>query len=199
MWFSRKWLGEMGEIYEDIEQEYNNEMFGQKQKRPRWKMCTEVTTTVMNDATIALYVKKALDKTTKKNIINIANDLLEVFRKKLNTSNWIDEETRIEALNKLNHMLRQIAYPEFVLNTGMLDKHYRDLDVRDTDSYSEMVEKLTRWHIERFFEQLTKLPDRFVIFNPADVRASYYLHTNSLRKSMHLSFFAPTYSKAAFS
>ncbi|VDN19862.1 unnamed protein product [Cylicostephanus goldi] len=144
-------------------------MFGQQQKAPRWKLCTSSTVALMDDATIALYVKEALHETTKEDITKIADNVLEEFRKKLKTTDWIDDETRSEALNKVDHMLRQIAYPKFVLDIGMLDKHYRDLNVHDTDSLSEMWEKLTRWHIEHYFEKLIDVRNRFVAFNPANV------------------------------
>ncbi|CAJ0605810.1 unnamed protein product [Cylicocyclus nassatus] len=182
MLFSRKWSGEMGEKYEDVEQEYNEMMYGQQRKTQRWQFCTSTAIKKMSYATAALYVKKALHKTTKKDTLEIANALKKEFRKILNTSEWIDDDTRNNALNKLDHMIRQIAYPGFILDEKRLDKYYSNLDVRCNDTFSEMVEKVTQWQTERFFEQLREVQDRFVIFNSAHVTASYTQGTNSLRK-----------------
>ncbi|CAJ0606403.1 unnamed protein product [Cylicocyclus nassatus] len=198
MWFSREWLDEMGDVYEDIKQEFNKIISGQQQKRTRWKFCTSIAMDYMDYATTALYVKKELHETTKEEVLEIFEDLKKEFGKNLNTSYWIDDETKIEALNKLDKMLPEIAYPKLVLDTEMLDKHYSDLDVHDTDSFSEIWEKIVRWRIKDFFEQLRMVPDRFVSFNPADVdTVQYAFESNSLRKlSATALCMDPSYLKA---
>ncbi|CAJ0602381.1 unnamed protein product [Cylicocyclus nassatus] len=182
MRFSRDWSGEMGEIYEDIEQEFKKVIYGQQRKTQRWEFCTQTAMDHMDYATTALYVKKKLHETTKEEVLEIFENLKKEFGKNLNTSYWIDDETKDEALNKLDKMLAEIAYPKLVLDTEMLDKHYRDLDVHDTDSFSKIWEKIVRWQIDDFFKQLRMVSDRFVSFNPADVYAVQYApESNSLQ------------------
>ncbi|CAJ0605829.1 unnamed protein product [Cylicocyclus nassatus] len=191
--------GEMGEKYEDIKQEYIQTMYEKQRKIPRWKFCTGITMRLMNYATTALYVKKALHENAKEDVFEIANALKEEFREILNTSKWIDDETRNEALNKLEHMVRQVAYPKFILDEERLDRYYGEMDVRDTDSLGEMVEKVIQWRIKNFFKQLMTVLNRFVIFNSADVNASYKPYINSLQVKagiLHPPFFHHTFPRA---
>ncbi|CAJ0606402.1 unnamed protein product [Cylicocyclus nassatus] len=198
--FSREWLDEMGDVYEDIEQEFNEVAHGQEQKTLRWKVCTNSAMHYMDYATTALYVKKELHETTKEDVLEIAKNLKEEFGKNLNAIDWIDDETKVEALKKLDKMLLEIAYPKLALNIEELDKYYASLDVRDTDSLSEIMEKITGWRIDDFFKQLRMVSDRIVSFNPADVDTVQYApESNSLQIAVAIlqtPFFHHTFPRA---
>ncbi|CAJ0606418.1 unnamed protein product [Cylicocyclus nassatus] len=187
MRFSSKWEGEIGEKYEDIEQEVNKVMLGQQQKLPRWKYCTKHTMEQMEYATSAIYVKKAFDQASKNVTLELLENLLEIFRDILSTSDWMDDETRAAALDKANQMLPLIAYPDFILDDEKLDQYYDGLNVHDNDSYSEMLEKVGRWKLESYFKQLIRPVDRSEFrygvtdLNSATVNAYYLFTANSIR------------------
>ncbi|KIH65517.1 hypothetical protein ANCDUO_04160 [Ancylostoma duodenale] len=88
------------------------------------------------------------------------SDLQEAFREMVLMSNWMDTKTKASALDKANHMLRQIAYPDFILNDKKLDDYYSGFTVQASDSYSEMVGNLSRWDLEYRFKRLIKPVDR---------------------------------------
>ncbi|CAJ0606368.1 unnamed protein product [Cylicocyclus nassatus] len=200
MRYSSSWTGEMGETYEDIAQEFHKVMYGKQQKAPRWKDCTSHTMHRMQYATGAIYVRKAFDQESKNVTLEMIDDLQEVFRGILSTNNWMDDQTRATALDKANQMLRQIAYPDFILDDEKLDEHYDGLDVRDTDSYSEMLEKVARWGIEYSFRRLTKPVDRTEYnFNSAVVNAYYSSTSNSIKfpaAILQAPFFHHTFPRA---
>ncbi|VDM75623.1 unnamed protein product [Strongylus vulgaris] len=172
----------MGERYEDISQEFNRIMYGKQQKATRWKDCTSQTMHRLQYATGAIYVKKAFDQASKNVILEMIDDLQEAFREILLTNDWMDERTRSTALDKANQMLRQIAYPDFILNDEKLDEHYDGLDVRESDTYSEMLEKVARWGIEYSFKRLIRPVDRSEFnFNSAVINAYYSYTSNSIK------------------
>ncbi|VDM85147.1 unnamed protein product [Strongylus vulgaris] len=92
--YSSSWSGEMGERYEDISQEFNRIMYGKQQKAPRWKDCTSQTMHRLHYATGAIYVRKAFDQASKNVTLEMIDDLQEVFREILLTTDWMDERTR---------------------------------------------------------------------------------------------------------
>ncbi|ETN81757.1 peptidase family M13 [Necator americanus] len=109
------------------------------------------------------------------------DDLQEAFHEMVTTSDWMDNQTKAIALNKAKQMLRKVAYPDFVLDDAKLDDYYSGISVKESDSYSEMVQKLLRWLIESEFKRLIKPADRTEFsFNSADVNAYYQAMTNSI-------------------
>ncbi|KAK6035525.1 hypothetical protein COOONC_26970 [Cooperia oncophora] len=62
-------------------------------------------------------------------------------------------------------MLVHVAYPDFILDSKKLDNYYDtnfafSSSVKETDSYSQMIEKLKRWKIEFDLKRLSKPVDR---------------------------------------
>uniref|UniRef100_A0A158PCF4 Neprilysin-1 n=1 Tax=Angiostrongylus cantonensis TaxID=6313 RepID=A0A158PCF4_ANGCA len=190
--YSSSWGGELGERYADIAQEFNYVMYGQKKKAPRWKDCTSATMDLMQYATGALYVRKAFNK--------MINDLQDAFHNMVVENDWMDETTKVRALDKSRHMLRQIGYPDFILDDQKLDDYYDGLFIKGSDSYSEMMEKLSRWGIEFGFKLLLKPVDRNEFdFNPAVVNAFYSSTSNSIKfpaAILQAPFFHQTFPKA---
>ncbi|VDM54266.1 unnamed protein product [Angiostrongylus costaricensis] len=114
--------------------------------------------------------------------LEMVNDLQDAFHNMVVDSDWMDETTKARALDKAGKMLRQIGYPEFILDEEKLDDYYSGLLIEESDSYSQMVEKLTRWGIEFHFKRLMKPVDRTEYnFNPAVVNAFYSSTSNSIR------------------
>ncbi|KAK6059592.1 hypothetical protein COOONC_02779 [Cooperia oncophora] len=81
-------------------------------------------------------------------------------------------------------MLIHVAYPEFILDSKQLDNFYSNFSVEETDSYSQMVEKMLRWESERNFELLSEPVDRAETFMDATdfFGGLYDLQVNGLGK-----------------
>uniref|UniRef100_A0A0R3PFX8 Neprilysin n=1 Tax=Angiostrongylus costaricensis TaxID=334426 RepID=A0A0R3PFX8_ANGCS len=173
--YSSSWLSELGERYESVAQEFYHVVYGRKKKVPRWKDCTSRTMRQMQYAAGALYVRKAFDETLKNLTLEIVDDLQDAFYNMVAGNGWMDETTKARALDKVRHLLRQTGYPDFILDDEKLDDYYSELRIEESDSYSQMVEKLTRWKIEFDFKRLIKPVDRNEFdFNPAEVNAFYW-------------------------
>ncbi|KAJ1345890.1 hypothetical protein KIN20_000519 [Parelaphostrongylus tenuis] len=179
--YSSSWGGELGERYEDISQEFLRAMFGREEKPPRWKDCTTETMHRMKYATGALYVKKAFNEASKNVTLEMINDLQDAFLSMMTENDWMDESTKVTAIDKARHILRQIGYPDFILDDEKLDDYYKGLRVKEWDSYSQMVDKVARWNNEFQFKRLMKPVDRNEFdFNPAIVNAYYSFMSNSI-------------------
>ncbi|VDK52398.1 unnamed protein product, partial [Cylicostephanus goldi] len=165
-------------------------MYGQQQKAPRWKDCivhTMERLEHMQYATSAIYIRKAFDQESKNVTLEMIDDLQEVFHEILTTSDWMDNQTKASALDKANQMLRQIAYPDFILDDEKLDAYYDSLDVHGTDSYTDMLEKVARWGIEYAFKKLMRPVDRSEYnFNSAIVNAYYSPTSNTISQTTDL-------------
>ncbi|KJH41117.1 peptidase family M13 [Dictyocaulus viviparus] len=198
--YSSSWGAELGERYEDIAQEFHRQMYGQKTKAPRWKDCTTRTMQRMQYASGSLYVSKYFDKTSKNVTLEMIDSLHDAFYAMVTENDWMDKATKAIALDKAKHMLKQIGYPDFILDDKKLDEYYDGLLIKDSDSYSQMMEKLSRWVIEFGFKRLIKPVDRTEYnFNPAVVNAFYSSTSNSIKfpaAILQAPFFHQTFPKA---
>ncbi|KJH42220.1 peptidase family M13 [Dictyocaulus viviparus] len=151
-----------------FDKEFNRQMHGQKTKAPRWKDCTKRTMRGMQYASGSLYVSKYFDKTSKNVALEMIDNIHDAFYEMVTENDWMDKATKAIALDKTKHMLKQIGYPDFILDDKKLDEYYDDLLIKDSDSYSQMMEKLSRRSIELGFKRLIKPVDRTEYnFSPA--------------------------------
>ncbi|KAK6032688.1 peptidase family M13 [Ostertagia ostertagi] len=163
-------------------QEFESVMYGKKQKAPRWKDCTSRTLQRMKFAAGAIYVSTAFDQSSKNTTLDMVEDFRESFQEMLTENTWMDEKTKKSAIQKSLEMLSQIAYPDFILNGKELDNHYDNFSVSENDSYSDMVEKISRWDIEFDFKRLIKPVERDEYdFNAAVVNAYYAPDVNAIQ------------------
>src|SRR5699024_10289736 len=60
----------------------------------------------------------------KQEAIELANSIQNSLRDLIQQTEWLDSETKNASLTKLNHVAKNIAYPEWILNNSELDQFY---------------------------------------------------------------------------
>ncbi|XGW10612.1 hypothetical protein V3C99_012257 [Haemonchus contortus] len=198
--FTSLWIGELGERFDDAFQKFDLSMHGTKQRAPTWEVCTSSTMNSMQYATGAIYVSKAYDKASKNATLDMANDLIKTFIEMLVENDWMDKSTKKAAFKKVKGMLKLVAYPDFILDAKKLDNYYKGFSVDETDSYSQMIEKLSRWETEFQYKRLIELVDRTEYdANPTEVGAYHSFHSNSIKilaAILQAPFFHHTFPRA---
>ena len=98
---------------------------------------------------------------------------------------WItdDPDTQKGARNKIQDLIINIAYPDFILNNTLLDEYHAALDFEDTDDYFSMLKKLTVFNSHQTYLGLTKTEiDRHDFLGPpGTVNAWYQPEVSSVR------------------
>ena len=56
---------------------------------------------------------------------------------------WMDEETRIAALKKIDGMKNVIAYPEELINDSLVEKYYNNVEMT-SDQYFQNILSMSR-------------------------------------------------------
>lgn len=94
----------------------------------------------------------------------------------------MEDETRMSAVNKLNHMKLLVAYPEELLNDEKLDDYYKEL-VIDKKSTAKTIRNFMQFFDAKKFQSLDKPETIWTEFgkNAATVNAYYYIPDNSVR------------------
>lgn len=85
---------------------------GVKEQQPRWKRCVLATDQMLGEALGKVYVDKYFSPATKTRLQQMVANVKASFRDHLLSLNWMGEQTRKEALTKLDKITAKIGYPD---------------------------------------------------------------------------------------
>ncbi|WP_031551634.1 M13 family metallopeptidase [Parvularcula oceani] len=134
------------EIDEAVFDFYGRELRGTPEQRERWKRGVAAVNGALGEAVGEVYVDRYFPPESKAQMEELVDNLKTAFRGRLETLEWMGEETREEARAKLDAFTTKIGYPDEWTD-------YSDLDVvrgdaignkkrADRFAYEEMISKL---------------------------------------------------------
>lgn len=118
--------------------------------------------------------------------LEMVNGIKKEFELILNEVNWMDEETRQSALNKLRAMSTHIGYPDEIMDNSKIQKYYETLEI-DENNYLSSVLNMNVFGTDYAFNKLRQpvnKTDWRTHARPAVVNAFYSSIENSIRKTI---------------
>ncbi|MBL7726259.1 MAG: M13 family metallopeptidase [Dinghuibacter sp.] len=91
---------------------YNKKLSGQKEPKPRWEKATSWTDAGLGEMLGKIYIKKNFSAAAKQRIDELINNLVIVYRERIQQLDWMTDATKQKALLKLDSLRRKIAYPD---------------------------------------------------------------------------------------
>ena len=91
---------------------YGKTMQGSKEREPRWMRMISATNSALGEALGQLYVAKHFKPEAKAKMLELIALLQDAFRESINERTWMSEETRTNALAKLDAFVPMIGYPD---------------------------------------------------------------------------------------
>jgi len=91
---------------------YGTVLSGSKTLRPRWKRVIQQSDMSLGDLLGQLYVEKYFSADAKKKVNVMVDNLTASFKERINTREWMSDETKKQALHKLETIMRKLAYPD---------------------------------------------------------------------------------------
>jgi putative endopeptidase len=125
---------------------------GRKEQYPIWRRCVASTDAMLGEALGQVYVARAFTPESKARMQTMINNLIAAFRERVQTRDWMSEETRKAALAKLAAFQQKIGYPERWID-------YSTLDV-SRDSYVQNVMRAGAFETGRNLAKIGKPLDR---------------------------------------
>ncbi|GLC79985.1 M13 family metallopeptidase [Lacrimispora brassicae] len=92
--------------------DWNNAQNGIKERKADEKLAGEMTQNMLGFEFGRLYVEKRFSQEDKAAIQEMAHQILEAYKKQIMALGWMGEETKAEALKKLDTMTLKIGYPD---------------------------------------------------------------------------------------
>ena len=125
---------------------------GREELPALWKRGVGLTNSVMGDALGKIYIKSYFPPEYKKRMTDLVNNLLFAFKVGIEELEWMSEETKIKALDKLGKLNVKIGYPE-------VWDDYEDLELRADDLFGNL-KRAAEFEFLEAIEKLTEKVDR---------------------------------------
>ena len=91
---------------------YSTVMSGVKVQKPRWKRIVEQTDGSLGELIGQVYVDEYLPKGTKEKLLEIGNNIRDVYAVRIKNLDWMSEPTKKKALDKLSKIVMKVGYPD---------------------------------------------------------------------------------------
>jgi len=118
----------------------------------RWKRALEATDGALGDALGQLFVEKHFSEDSKKRVAEMVENLIAAYRVRINSRDWMGEETKKQAQTKLDKVMKKFGYPDKW-------KDYSSLDIK-RDSYVQNFMRANTYSFKEMINKLGKPIDR---------------------------------------
>lgn len=153
--------------------EFNRVQTGQKEQTPRWQRMSSLIDRTLGDLVGQLYVEKYFKPEAKVRMLELVNNLQATFGDRIKRLDWMSDETKPKALEKLNAFAKKIAYPDKW-------KTYEGV-VIDKNDFLGNVRRLSMWGYNYMVNRMGKPVDRTEMnMTPPTINASYSPSNNDL-------------------
>jgi putative endopeptidase len=91
---------------------FASRLSGEKEMKPRWKRCMELTDQSIGEALGRAFVERHFTPATRERALEMVKNLEAALEDRLGTLEWMNDTTRTQALGKLHAFGRKIGYPD---------------------------------------------------------------------------------------
>lgn len=161
----------------DIEKQnfkfYLTVMNGVSKQKPRWKRVVGQTDNYLGELIGQVYVAEYLPKGSKEKLLEIGNNIRDVYADHIKKLDWMSEATKVKALKKLSKIVMKVGYPD----------KWKDMSSMKIDrkSYCGNVIQANIWSYKDMINKYGKPVDRTEwSMNPQTYNAYYNPSNNEI-------------------
>jgi putative endopeptidase len=131
---------------------FSTVMNGITEQKPRWKRVVEQTDESLGELIGQVYVDEYLPKGSKQKLMEIGNNIREVYALHIQKLDWMSEATKKKALHKLSKIVMKVGYPD----------KWKDMSKLSIDkaSYCSNVMKANAWEYQYMIAKFGKSVDK---------------------------------------
>lgn len=153
---------------------YGKIMSGSEEQSPRWKRAVEVVNSSLGMAVGRIYCDKYFHEDAKKRMEKLVDNLLKAYSERINNLDWMSEETKAKAQEKLSAIYVKVGYPNKWID-------YSSLEINKDDSYWDIVKKASKFEVDFMLDKLNRPVDKDDWYmTPQTVNAYYNPTTNEI-------------------
>jgi putative endopeptidase len=147
---------------------YNGVILGVEKMKPLWKRSIEFTEKLLGELLGKFYVENYFNSKSKTKASEIFKYIKKELENIIKNSDWMNKETKIKAIEKLNKMNIKIGYPD------KYEKDYDKIDISDKNSLLINSINIRSHDINYKIQKLYRPVDRNQWFMNAHMVNAYY-------------------------
>ncbi|XP_016836925.1 neprilysin-2 [Nasonia vitripennis] len=154
---------------------------GVKERKHRSYSCIQDVMEGFSISLSALYVRRYFNKEIQENVLALVQNVKNQFRKMLEEVDWMDNDTKETALDKIDAMDVFVGYSDELFDDLKIDKYYEDLDI-NYGSYLKSAFNISLFFTKQYYASLrgpVNKKDWKDNKNAAIINAYYYLQKNT--------------------
>ncbi|MCG8370223.1 MAG: peptidase M13 [Proteobacteria bacterium] len=145
---------------------YGKVLSGTEEQRPDWRRAVSTVDGTLGEIVGKVYVKEYFPPEAKERMLELVGNLVKAYEKSIRELDWMGEETKVQALDKLSKFTPMIGYPDKW-------RDYDALEIERDDFYGN-IERAAYAEYKRQLERQGGPVDREEWFmNPQTVNAYY--------------------------
>ncbi len=150
---------------------YGTTLSGTEQQQPRWKQAVDASDEVLGELTGKLYVERHFKPEAKARMEQLVANLIKAYEISIKGLEWMTEETKVAALEKLSTFTPKIGYPDKW-------KDYSKLEIKADDLVGNFV-RASHWGYDEMTNKLGKPIDKSEWFMTPQTVNAYYNPVNN--------------------
>lgn len=150
---------------------YSTVLNGVSKQKPRWKRVVGQTDGSLGELIGQVYVAEYLPKGSKEKLLEIGNNIREVYADHIKKLDWMSEATKMKALHKLSKIVMKVGYPD----------KWKDMSTMNIDrkSYCANVMQANIWGYNYMINKFGKPVDRTEWSMQPQTYNAYYNPSNN--------------------
>lgn len=106
---------------------YGKTLSGTPEQRPMWRRGVNTVNSTVGEVVGKVYVKRHFPPEAKERMLDLVANLISAYEKSIKELDWMTEETKAQALDKLSKFTPKIGYPDEWRDYSALDIEADDL------------------------------------------------------------------------
>lgn len=151
--FVRNASGTLSDDFTNAAFEFNKVMSGAKAQQPRWKRALNAVEGSMGEAVGELYVQEYFPESSKEYMIGLVENLRRALGKHIINLPWMSDDTKLNAIKKLNAFTVKIGYPDKW-------KDYSELNIDPALSFYQNMQNVDMWNQKELYSKWGKPVDK---------------------------------------
>lgn len=153
---------------------YDRVMSGIEEMEPRWKRVMTIPNSMFGEAVGKLYAERYFPEAHKEYMKTLVENLRQALGVHIRKLDWMSDETKAKALEKLDTFTVKIGYPDKW-------KDYSGIEIDPSKSYMENVSAAAVWYAQDNYSKLNTPVDKDEWhMTPQTVNAYYSPTTNEI-------------------
>ncbi|PCI33623.1 MAG: peptidase M13 [Alphaproteobacteria bacterium] len=177
-YFKWRTLGRMATyLSEDLDQQnfdfYTKTLRGVPEQQPQWKRAVRAVNSNLGEVIGEVYVAQHFKPEAKTRMLELVANLSKAYEASIKTLDWMGEETKVKALEKLHKFTPKIGYPDEW-------KDYSMLEIKGDDLYGNIIRSQQVVHDRQLKKLGGPIQRQEWHMNPQTVNAYYNPSMNEI-------------------